>query len=315
MSELPVNTAFSLAVPGLQLAWDSVSLGALKKCPRYYQLAIVEGWQPREKSFHLDFGIWAHSSRERYYHAKAAGASHDDAVDAAVDYLLKATWDRGLQRPWISGDSNKNRYTLLRSMVWYLDHWEHDPLETVMLSNGKPAVELSFRYETTYASTLTNSPEPFLLCGHLDRVATLNDLAYLSDLKTTKSTLGPWYFAQFTPDNQFSLYSYSGKVVFTLPLHGLIVDAMQVAVGFTRFERAPVARTPDQLDEWYRDFGQWLEVAQLYAARGVWPMNEKACFNCDFRSICARSPGGREMWLKADFTRRVWDPLVSRGEI
>ena len=70
--------------------------------------------------------------------------------------------------PYIAG----NRLTLLRSVVWYLDQFEHDSLETVILQDGKPAVELSFRFLTNYQAP---TGEPFLLCGHFDRVALFND--------------------------------------------------------------------------------------------------------------------------------------------
>ena len=42
-------------------------------------------------------------------------------------------------------DTIKTRFTLLRSVVWYLEQFENDPCETVILADGRPAVELSFR--------------------------------------------------------------------------------------------------------------------------------------------------------------------------
>lgn len=312
MVDLPVNTSFSTLTPGLQLAWDSVSLGALKTCPRYYQLTIVEGWTPKRRSVHLDFGIWLHSARERYYHARAGGESHDDAVITAVDFTLRATWNKKLNRPWPSDDSNKNRFTLVRTVVWYLDHWANDPLETVILANGRPAVELSFRFETTYSS---REGETFLLSGHLDRLAKLNDQIYISDLKSTKHTMDKSYFEQFSPDNQMSLYDFAVGVVYALPIQGLIIDAVQVAVTFSRFDRNPIPRSEAQREEWYKGLGHWLRMAEQFAREGEWPMNDKACFRCDFRSICSKPPSVRAMWLEADFERRVWDPLIARGDI
>lgn len=309
---LPINTAFSTLTLGLQLAWDSVSLGALKTCARYYQLTIVEGWTPKRRSVHLDFGIWLHSARERYYHARANGTSHDDAVLLATHYVLRATWNSKLGRPWASDDPNKNRFTLVRTVVWYLDHWENDPLETITLANGKPAVELSFRFETTYTS---REGEPFVLAGHLDRLATLNGQVYISDLKSTKHTMDKSYFEQFSPDNQMSLYDFAVGVVYALPVQGLIIDAVQVAVTFSRFDRNPIPRSEAQREEWYKELGMWLNMAETFAIHKHWPMNDKACFRCDFRGICSKPPSVRGMWLEADFERRVWDPLIARGDI
>jgi hypothetical protein len=306
------NTSFSMALPTLQLAWDSVSLGALKFCPRYYQLTIVEGWEPRARSVDLSFGIWLHESRERYYHARARGGDHAEGLRAALHHALMVTWDSALGRGWISDDPNKNRLTLARSIVWYLDHYEHDALETIILANGKPAVELSFSFQTDYVA---RTGEPYVLCGHLDRPVRLNGVVYNSDLKSTKHTIGPHYFNQFAPDNQLSLYAFAMKVVYKLPSQGTIVDALQVAVDFTRPARAMLSHTQAQLDEWYADLGWWLGNAEAYASAAYWPMNDRNCWRCAFRPICARPPSARQQWLAADYVRRVWDPLQRRGDI
>ncbi len=309
MTEPLVNTSFS---GSMQLAWDSTSIGALKKCPRYYQLSIVLGHQPRTQRVDLDFGIWLHSARERYYHARAQGASHDDGVDAAVDYALKATWNSALGRPWISDHPQKNRLTLIRTVVWYLDHWENDHLETVHLANGKPAVELSFKFALDFG---TRMGKPFVLCGHIDRLVRWQNFVRVSDLKSTKHTLDQDYFAGFIPDNQMFTYNFASRVIYEEPTNGIIIDGAQVAVTFSRFGRGFLTITDDQIDEWYEGLRVWLAQAEMYALANFWPMNEKACFRCEFRGICAKPPSTRDEWLRGAFTRRVWDPLQRRGDI
>jgi len=314
-SELAVNSSFSTKVPNLQIAWDSTSLGALKTCPRYYQLAIVEGWQSRRLSVHLIFGLHYHSTLEAYDHAKCKGASHREAMEIAIQHVMEVTWDSKLQRPWTSDDQYKNRETLVRTVVWYMDQFEDDPLKTVVLANGKPAVELSFRYETDYIS-----PEgsPYMICGHLDRLATLNDEYYVVDRKTSKSTIDERFFASFTPHNQFSIYVLSSKIVYGIMTKGLIVDGAQVAVTFSRFRRGTIPRSDASLDEFYKSIGFYILQAEIYAKANFWPMNEASCGNyggCSFRGICSKSPQVREQWLKADFAKRVWDPLKVRGDV
>lgn len=309
------NSALSALTPNLQLAWDSTSLGELKLCPKKYQLRILEGWQPIAFSIHLTFGLVYHGALERYHHAKTQGKPFEEALRLAVRYALCATWDKELKRAWMSGDSTKNRGTLIRTIVWYLDHFKDDPVETVILANGKPAVELSFRFPLSFASP---GGEPYLLCGHLDRIGKLGTGTYILDPKTTKNTLSEDYFKRYSPDNQFSTYTFAGKVAFQIPLDGLIVDAAQIAVGFSRFQRQPVARTPSEIDEWVGDLQYWLRTAEFYAKQNHWPMNDKACHmygGCDFRNVCNKPPGAREQWLKAGFVRRVWDPLQIRGDI
>lgn len=320
----PANQAFSEQLPALQIFWDSTSLGALKKCPRYYQLTIVEGWSARGRKLDLEFGLFLHAARERYYHARASGADHDAAVDAAFDWLLTATWDETLDRPWI-GDQYKNRFTLARTLVWYLDQWEHDPLATVIQADGKPAVELSFRFALDfgpYGGEFSYDPikdeggeTKFYLCGHLDRLVRFNDRLWISDLKTTKNALDAWYFAQFSPHNQMSCYSLGGQVALSEPCAGIIIDAVQIGVGFSRSVRGQVQRTQAQLEEFLRSLRVLLTQAETYARANFWPMNETQCWNCEFRSICAKSPNVREKWLAADFVRRTWDPTVARGDV
>ena len=64
MADAP--SPFSPTIPGLQLAWDSTSLGVFKRCPREYYFTIILGWVPRTTSVHLTFGIMLHKAREIY---------------------------------------------------------------------------------------------------------------------------------------------------------------------------------------------------------------------------------------------------------
>ncbi len=262
---------------------------------------------------HLTFGIVYHEATERYDHARANGQDHETALDTAVDHALKATWNTELKRPWQSEDKNKNRQTLIRTLVWYLDKFEHDPIETVILANGKPAVELSFRLELDVKSAI--SGQNYLLCGHLDRIGTMGGQTFILDKKTTKHGLDDNYFSGYTPDNQFSTYSFAGKIIYPGPISGLIVDAAQVAVTFSRFKRGFVSRSPEQLDEWYKDLVIKLRENEFYAAHGYWPQNDKACFMCEFRPVCSISASQREPFLRKSFAKRIWDPLQKRGDV
>lgn len=309
------NSSFSEEVPGLQLAVDSHSLGEAKTCARKYFLGTVLGWQPNEQSVHLTFGLLMHASRERYDHAKAAGEEHDEALDKAVDYALKATWNKELNRPWSSGHRTKNRFTLLLALVWWLDQFREDPLVTVLKADGKPMVELSFRFDSSFR---TKQGHPVLFCGHIDRVAKLNEDPYVIDLKTTERLLTPKWFQQFTPHNQFSMYSLAGRVAMQVPVKGVIVDGLQIGVDFAKSERKHIVRDTSTLEEWHRDAGYWVSQMEQWALSGDWPMNDKSCDmwgGCPFREVCSRSPGARHGWLKANFKQRQWDPLQKRGDI
>lgn len=570
----------------LQRGWDSTSLGWLKHCSRHYQYKMIEGWSSRGSGLHLFFGQVYHSAIETFDRVKAEGGNFDDCLDAAVAHVLSETWVNGA--PWNSGDTSKNRDTLLRSIIWYYDQFRDDPAQTVVLANGRPAVELSFRFELDLVPA--GFSEPFLLSGHIDRLVTFAGDTYAMDHKTTKQTLSDHYFSQYNPDNQMcqppetivltengektiaeitsndkvicphrsgkelrserviatssrpyagnlivlqtkygshrvtpnhrcivrlsdscknyeavylmrkgnryrigitslrtrrdfknglsqrcrleqadamwllavtpdreeawaieqmlsvkygipaftflnksyknfsetkqfqlnwlwsvfdnniadaiellnnlgqdinypiyevnsgeelaftrksfvyaanlnhnifevavligndliwvpltvgrepyeglvyslevetnestlpkgsyiangiltgnSLYTLATQVIYETNVKGVIIDAAQIAVGFSRFQRGITYRTPEQLNEWLATTKHYLLQAQRYADEGFWPMNDKACFNCEFRRVCSADPRMRQTFLESDFDRsEPWNPLKAR---
>jgi hypothetical protein len=310
-----INSSFSKFIPGLQFALDSTSTGEFKLCPQRYYLGIVEGWRPKTESHHLQFGILLHSGREHYERAKAKGQGHEEALDSTVDFVLRATWDKVLNRPWATGSSTKNRLTLIRSLVWYLDQYgPNDPLRTIIFSDGSPAVELSFRFDSGIRFA---NGESVLLCGHIDRLVDFNDEGYVDDMKSTEHTIDAGYFLKFSPDNQFSLYSLAGKVAFKTEVKGVILNAVQTLVGGTRFRRGLIPRSQSQLDEWFEDTKLVIREMEFAAISGHWRMNDKACHfpPCVFREVCSRPPATRRQWLELNYTQRTWDPLKRRGDV
>lgn len=312
-----INSSFSTVTPNLQLAWDSTSLSAFKQCPRLYYYSIVLGYEPKQRSYHLTFGLLYHSALETYDHERSRGMDHDSATCAAVYQTLVKTWDKQLQRPWNSGDSYKNRFTLTRTIVWYLDHFADDPIRTIQLANGKPAVELSFRYEFPFRFS---NGETVVACGHLDRLGEISGSTWVVDRKTTKHDLGDRFFEQFTPDTQMTWYTLAGKVIGSVPVQGVILDGAQILVNSSRFQRQPISRTQSQLDEFISDIKHYLRSAEQYAEDSYWPQNTASCFNfggCKFRSICSRSPEVRDQFLNDQtmFQKRIWDPLQVRGDV
>ncbi len=312
---LPLNTSFSKILPNLQLAWDSVSRGAFKTCPKYYEYVIINGYASKRENVHFIFGIGFHSALELYDRHKAEGKSHLESLHLAVRYTIQYNWDFKRSRPWISDEPTKTRETLIRAVIWYLIQFEDDPLETMILKDGKPAVELTFHYNSHLNSC---TDEPYILCGHLDRVVNWNSKPWIVDRKTTKLSLlkdTEKFFEKFSPDDQMSGYYFGGKIIFDEPISGIIIDAGQTAVTFTKFQRGFTHRSQSQLNEWYEDLSYMFKQAEHYAKNNHYPMNDKACGNyggCPMRPICSEPPEMRQELLNAFFIKRVWDPLVSR---
>jgi hypothetical protein len=321
----PHNPSFSSLLPTLQLAHDSTSIGEEKLCWQRYKYSIIDGYETRDTNVHFYFGHEFHHSREYYYHLRASGLSYKDSVHEVVKDLLIRTWDKKLGRPWPSDDLYKNRGTLLRSVIWYFAQFEHDNLETLILPSGKPAVELHFDIDIGYISRLTG--EPFRLVGHIDRLALLRDSPVIEDCKTTKFQITQSFFDRFNPDNQVSTYLVGGNSFLgqSTPVLSMIIDAAQILVNSTKFQRGIVCRTPAQLDEWVKDLFVKFEELERRVESNHWPLNDKACglphtdpktgetrYGCPFRDVCSADPSMRELLLKANFSHRVWNPAEPR---
>lgn len=306
------NSSFSTLVPGLQLAIDSTSLGEFKICPRRYFYTIICGYQPRNLSIDLKFGLAMHRGVECYHKTKASGANHEEALRTCVRNALTDTWDTRLSRPEVWEDSEKNRVGLVRSLVWFLNSPDEARVEPKRLANGKPAVELSFKFDSGYR---TKAGEPVLLCGHLDMLRDFGGKTYIEDVKSTRHQLNPRYFDGFSPDNQFSLYVLAGRVVWHEEVEGIICAGIQVGASYTRVRREIIPRPAPVIDEWLEELGGWLASMERCALDGVWPANDKSCSiygGCPFRQVCERSPLARQQVLDGLYTRRVWDPLIAR---
>lgn len=309
----------------IQFAWDSTSLGYLKTCPRMYQYIMLDGWGSRDESIHLRFGIEYHSALQDYAIARAQGEPHDEGIRSAIRKLHSRVYDWTPDRNVRAG-KYKNRETIVGLVIDYLDHFSDDPAETFILDDGKPAVELSFRFELDWGPKhdvdhgICGEPQPYLLSGHLDRVVNFGDGLYVMDRKTSLSTLGTYYFNQWSPSNQMTLYTLAGKIMLNSPIKGVIIDAAQVLLEKPNaFQRGFTYRTDDQLDEWLVDLRYWLHSAETYATNGHWPQNDTACDKfggCKFREVCSRSPKVREAYLKATFDKlepeERWNPLRAR---
>lgn len=317
-------------LPGtnIQFAWDSTSLGYFKTCPRLYYYIMIEGWRPKDESVHLTFGQYYHSALEQYDRARAEGLDHVDAMREAVALAVELTANFHADRESKAG-RYKNRDTLLALVVDYLDKFRDDQAETVRLEDGTPAVELSFRFELDWGpqeiqnikglEVYVEPRQPYLLCGHLDRVVDFAGGLFVMDRKTTTTTIGGYYFDRYEPDNQMSLYSLAAQVILNSPVRGVIIDAAQIKLEEPHaFARGMTFRTPDQLNEWVEDLRFHLAEAERYATEGHWPMRDTSCGNyggCRFRDICSKSPGVRERFLESKFTREEerWNPLSIRG--
>lgn len=325
----PVESPF---LPGtnLQYAWDSTSLGLFKTCPRLYEYTMIRGYAAKAENLHLRFGTEFHQALQDYQTCLSDDFSHDEAVWEAM-FCLQV---RLATTPLPEGNGKAMRYknidTLRQLVIDYLDYYEHDPAETFIKADGTPATELSFRFELDCGPEAgvigdeggtPQQSQPYILCGHIDRVVDFNGSLMVLDHKTTTTTLGSYYFDQYEPHNQMSLYTLAGKVILDTVVKGIIIDAAQILLeDENRFVRGFTYRTAEQLEEWVDSLRLTLGYAEGCAAQNYWPMNDTACDKyggCKFRGICSKSPQVRDKFLEADFVVKPleerWNPLRNRS--
>lgn len=299
---------------GVQVVWDATSLDLAQACARKYFYSMVLGIRPKDLSVHLLFGGLYATALEHFYKHRAAGDDVNLALRKVVAEAMISSWDYENNCVKTFDDPKKTRIALLRTIIWYVEQFAvetEDGLRTYHLQDGKPAVELSFSLD--FAPSIVYN-------GHLDRVVQMGDELYVMDQKTTGGTIGPYYFNGFSPSNQMSGYSFAGQIILKSPVRGVIIDAAQIAVNFTRFERGITSRSKDQVEEWYDSTVSVISAFQHLAESAgdretAYPMNPTACSNyggCAFRILCSRSPKVRENFIKSDFTSHNWDPAIPR---
>lgn len=308
---------------GIQFAWDSTSIKLAEECLRKYQYQMIDGWKSATESVHLRFGGHYATALEHFYKHRAYGMSFDEALLEVIKEVMLETWDHDRDEdgsripetgapyaPPIDAAGSarmKTRENLVRTIVWYFEQFRDDSASVVILDGGKPAVEYSF------ALPVDND---IIFSGHIDRLVTYADNIMVMDQKTTGTTISARYFDGFNPDVQMSMYTFAGKMIYQMPVKGVIIDAAQIAVGFTRFERGLTFRTESQLSEWYDTTMYTIEGARSATKLGYFPMNRTSCDKfggCPFRSVCSRAPEVREQFLNGSFIRGDrWDPLRAR---
>lgn len=312
----------------IQFAWDATSLEYAKRCPQLYKYKMIDGWTTKEENVHLRWGAEMHLAFHNYHLLRADGIDHNESLFHVVREVLYSTED------WNPDHKYKNKEFLIRSVIRYLDKYEHDPAVTIKLANGKPASEVSFSFELDYGpeiesptkvlqadgtyidGTVTITPQPYVVCGHLDRVVDFNSEIFFEDYKSSTTTPSDWYWNQFHPHNQMSLYTLACRIIFQTTIKGGIIDNIQLMMDDTRCTRGFTYRTDEEIEEWLVDLKYWMGQAKQWSENNYWPKNDTACEKyggCKFREICNKSPHVREKFLNSNFVKaEPWNPLKPR---
>jgi hypothetical protein len=295
------------------IAIDNTSLSKFKECPQKYFLSIVQGYRRNSKAPPLVFGKIYHDLLELYDRLIFTGISREDVVRILVRRALNYSNELAEL-----DDDKRNIPSLLRAIVWYDMAYSNDPFKTVMLIDGRPAVELSFQlnFPMQLYNWESGEHEDVIYCGHIDRIASYEGRLYAVEHKHTTSALGDYYYDRYTFSSQISGYAAAIRVVWGLDAVGAMIDSTSIGVTFARFGRRIATRVEEHLEEWLEDTKYW--ITQVYEAKKNqhFPRNTESCnrySGCEFRDVCYARPGARDAVLKADFHVEHWNPMKPRG--
>ncbi len=326
----------------LQFAWDSTSFREAMTCWRRYYYRIVKGYVRDTAKWDLDWGRYYHIGMDALHTGIAKGLDRDAALVVALRMMMMTAGDSPAEgdrfgkrmrwKPWDPDPewrhyNKKNRSTLIRALIWYCEALPPEDAPPVVFEDGTIATELSFRIplarrvpDDGYAAAHGDLSRAYVLCGHFDGLARYGAETFIRESKTTKSTIGSYYFDQFKPNVQIDIYALAASVLYPDTVSGILIEACQTAVGFTRFDREPIRHTPARLDEIAVNLTTLIAQAEINAKSGYWPMNTTACDQyggCPYRPVCRKSPSLRQKFLddgigKVRYIKDPWNPLEER---
>lgn len=230
--------------------------------------------------------------------------------------------------PWNPENKKKNRRTLVRALVWTLDEFEKGHIRPHADADGHAATEVDFAVPLPF-----NSPdgEPYLLTGIIDSFCEIGgpDQVMPRERKTTNSTLGRAYFDRFEFDIQIDVYSLAMRIMSEDEITpGVVLEAIQTGVTFSRARRQVIQSSNDQLEEFVETIQHWIGEAAIFArlahlfpekAMEVYPMNRSNCNNfrkedvednmyssivhggCPYRELCTKDRSVRERYEKGSY--------------
>lgn len=290
-----MTTRFEKYVDGRQLVWDASSLSTFRRCPRLYKYGILDKYElDRPRGAATSWGTCWHEGIEAYETEIVMGLPPIEAVKEGMVAAARK-WEEMGAEP----SSNRNLDTLLRAIVWYYLQYKDEVLKTVLLPNGYPALEARFE------RAIPNSTYRF--SGRLDRIVEIDGGMYPMDHKTTTQTVNSYYFNQYNPDIQMQAYVWGLRALYGNQVRGVLVNACQTAVHFSRYMRHLITFTETQMEEFEYELNLSVDAANAMRDNNYYPRNEASCGmygGCQFRRVCSVSPEYRADVLEEEFRIR-----------
>lgn len=258
------------------------------------------------------FAHGLHFAREAFYEK---GKSRTEAAVIAVRAFILYWGD--YEAP---DNTPKDFVNTCCALLDYFEEYpfEHDPIQPIMLANGKAAIEFTFALATQVMHPTTG--QPIIYGGRCDMLGLYNSMGAVIDEKTTKA-MGPKWAQSWGMRGQFIGYVFAaqqyGHDISTAVVRGIAIQKtqykhMQVIESYSRWQVERWWREVhvklDRMVSLYKDMQSYdPKLADLHAA---WPYSYgDACSSysgCPYLHLCTVEDPTQ--WY-GDYSRRVWNPL------
>lgn len=282
--------------PILNRVIDNTAMSAYMACPREYDLALRQGWSPKEKSQALNFGGFWHRLMETHY--KTGG--NQEAVLNTFEKYQHEVPDEGDYR------------TAKRAYMEYKRYIKKYPptldcADTVGFPDN-PMVEIA---TAVYSDIIGHE-----YAGKIDRIIMLNGLGYIEDHKTT-SRLDKHYFKQFENSNQMMGYVWiAQQIVPNIKIAGVRINCAHILTSKSDFQRHLVTYSKSKIKEWEENAARWVRRMERSVENDDFPAHfgDNGCRRlygrCKFFDVCGTNKMIRQSILERDFHVDRWDPLA-----
>jgi len=317
---------------------DSTKLKAWMACPRRFQLGYLQHLEPAgATSVHLQFGKAVHAGLEILENELAA---HFGIETALLDALEETR--RLYPMDAYPDEPAKTTESIARVLVWYAEQFYRgeDGLETAPalrpVANEQPfcisldaLVQAGSIHEGHLRQAGFSSPAELprvSICGRFDSLVEGPAAGEFSirDRKTTTRSMTPWYFNQYQPNVQISLYTWIARQIWPKRhIKGVIIEGIQVGASYCRFIRKEFKPWPEVLEEFLVSMLiaiRQMDEAGIFngPAPALLPPNEAACMSdgmpCSYRQLCSTHPRIRQEIIASAYRpREPWSPLDEAG--
>lgn len=295
---------------------DHSAIIQAKQCKRKYFYRIVLGFVEKKTPQYFGFGSCYHRFREtleREY--MNAPDSEKDAPDSQMEMFARAVtsardlWKMKKMMDPPAGDrwDFLTLPRLLESCATAFKYWQKEKEQRRI---EVLAVEQNF---------IVSLPDGSQTAGKADQIILWNGKIWGRDFKTSSKEQNAWYTATLEPNDQFMRYTFAEAQLAGQPVQGQIVEVLYNAKSTKTSQKGPsihshiTSRSASQIDQWLKEQMFYNKILKLMRDEDIYPMEEKSCAFCEYRSVC-KTPGERAQMakLEAEFRVEPWD-CVSRG--